>query len=291
MYLWNRNTIDKNIKLLKKIITMKKSTYDLNKIVFSLSSYKKVNEKLGDISDECYQQHFLNCPLVDDILDMDRSSIMQRKDANEYLTIYDVAYFLHSFNIDFYNSFIKMVKDGLISLDKKDCNTNGEIFVDTINNVSFINIESTFIKSEAGVLINQFARAYQLEHNELGYSPESLIFEDAFPKYLEYSMLDFYQTKSKEESIEDMRSENELSYIMVRNITEDKANRRVKEKEKYTKNILSNTLASCMLLNNDIDINFDSIDEFIRKNHIGTKSKELLSIANKNMEGIRHIIR
>ena len=89
MYLWNRNTIDKNIKLLKKIITMKKSTYDLNKIVFSLSSYKKVNEKLGDITDECYQQHFLSCPLVDDILDSNFCGHMHERSISFFHFIFN----------------------------------------------------------------------------------------------------------------------------------------------------------------------------------------------------------
>lgn len=277
MYIWNEYLIEKNLNNIKKLLIKSKKQEDVAILNNVLYTYYKIEDIAKDITEERYLREYSKFANVANIEDDD---ICER---NMLHTIYEVSYFLKDFNEEYFEYFDKMLKSGLIFLDKSESKVKSNHYLDPINKMGFIHIRSDFNNIESSSLIEEFGRVLQSSKNEKSFDESKIAFKDAFPLYLKYSMMNYYGINSKEDIVETIKLENEEIFAKM-NKLDSKL-----EKEYSSREMVSNYFTMFMFLNNDIDATFDSVNEFMHKNHNNTKIRNLWTIANKNVEGIDHI--
>lgn len=283
MTFWNENLIEKNIKNIKNKLLKLSKKQDFMFFLKTLDTYEKIQDILSNMTEEKYIKYVEDLNKVGFSFDPINIEASDLENPNIFMTIYEVSNFLENFNIEYYDHFNDMLKKGLIFFEKEE-NRSQNHFIDPINNMGFIHIKSDFKNTESIALIREFAKVYQIENNEYPFNENIILFEDSFPLYLESSMLSFYEPKSKDDILDSLKDKNEELFKLTQSSDVCPI-----DKYGYSRQITSNYLAMFMLLNNDIDGSFDSVDEFLYKNNKDNRASTLWSIANQNTEQIDHM--
>ncbi len=277
MHIWNEYLIDKNILNIKNLLIKSKNKADIAYINSVLDIYKQIEDAKETVTEERYIKEYYKLVNPANIEEEDI------EEKNMFDTVYQVSCFLENFNKEYYDYFNKMFKNGLIFLDKNSSYSKKTHYIDPINKMGFIHIKSNFENDESISLIEEFARVFQSFKNEKQFDDSKIAFKNSFPLYLKYSFINYLDLKTKDEIVNEIKEENEDLFSKIKDYPSKL------EKDNISRKIVSNYFAMFMFLNNDIEPTFDSIDEFLYKNHNDTKARELWSIANKNIEGIDHI--
>lgn len=283
MTFWNENLIEKNIKNIKNKLLKLSKKQDFMFFLKTLDTYEKIQDILSNMTEEKYIKYVEDLNKVGFSFDPFNIEASNVETPNIFMTIYEVSNFLENFNIDYYDYFNDMLKKGLVFLEKGE-NQSQNHFTDPINNTNFIHIKSDFKNTESIALIREFAKVYQIEKNQYSFNESMILFEDTFPLYLESSMLSFYEPKSKDDILDSLKDKNEELFKLTQ-----RSDVCPIDKYDYSRKITSNYLSMFMLLNNDIDGSFDSVDEFLYKNNKDNRASTLWSIANQNTEQIDHM--
>lgn len=283
MTFWNENLIEKNIKNIKNKLIKLSKKQDFMFFLKTLDTYEKIIDISNNMTEEKYIKYVEDLNKVGFSFDPFNIEASNVETPNIFMTIYEVSNFLENFNINYYNYFNDMLKKGLVFLEKGEKQGYNH-FIDPINNMGFIHIRSDFKDTESIALIREFAKVYQIEKNQYPFNENMILFEDTFPLYLESSMLSFYEPKDRDNILNGLKNKNEELFKLTQNNSVCPI-----DKYGYSRQITSNYLAMFMLLNNDIDGSFDSVDEFLYKNNKDNRASTLWSIANQNTEQIDHM--
>ncbi len=280
---WNQYIIDKNLEKIRNRMIYSEDKNEIDFLTSSAEVYRKVFELMNQVISKEGENYIYPPSFRDNQrIDLDNNDIYHSN------TIEKVSKFLMEFNPEYYNVFMALAKNGLISLHKNEDGKNvGEHFVDRANKTCFIYVSSNDSELESEELIRQFGYVYQTINNEIEYDESRILIADAFPNYLVLSMKYHYNNDLKIALINEIKQKNNKLFKELMTLNEKKS-KNIKLKKMLANQISSNYMSLFMFLNNDIECSFKNVDEFVKVNNEDYNSSLLWSIANNNSEGINH---
>ncbi|MDD4623835.1 MAG: hypothetical protein PHX40_00400 [Bacilli bacterium] len=298
MYKWNKKEIEKRYDEVYDLFFNSKSLDEAIYLIFNLVVYSKLKKVFSNTFEEEDDLKYDSSAFIDNNSDMD----LNDEEAYHSYAVDSVSLFLKQFNEKYYDFFCDLVNKNRLYLTRNDKENYSTHYIDELKNEYFIYVNSNSLENEKIMLIREFGYAYQVHIDENKYSntyktfnsdkkfgEDSILLKDAFPTFLELSMLEFYDRKTKEEIEKTISEHIEEKFALSKEIDSGVNILYTKEeRQQLPKHITSNYCALFMFSNNTIEPSFTRVDEFLNENHHGTTGSELWKIANGNIEGIDH---
>ncbi len=295
MYRWNEDKIKNRFFDIKKLIWASNNIDEAIYLINNLSIYDKLNKILNNTFEKEDNVKYDTSAFIDNT----KNNMDLNDDTYHSYAIESISNFLKQFNQKYYEFFSELIEKNSFHLIRNEKENYSTHFIDDLKKEYFIYVNSNNIENEKIMLIREFGYAYQVHidenkhchsykvlNSDKKFGEDAILLIDAFPTFLELSMLDFYYRKSNEEITSTITNFIENKLLLNKEIASDENFLYSKEeKEQIPKQITSNYCALFMFSNNLIDVSFKRVDDFLENNH-GTKGSILWNIANNNDEGI-----